>query len=103
MEMDRKMEKSTEQVHIMEPLVDENLSPLESASKVVSLLSDETKHFEVHVHVANKEMVPTAISFSLSKRLNVDLIAQISDFPGSHFVYSFLKSSKAYVGVTHAK
>lgn len=99
--MDRRMEKKTEQLHIMEPLVGEDLTALDTAGAVAKKLSDEDTFFEVHIHVANKEMVPTAISFSLSKRINVDLIAKVGDFPGNHLVYSFLKSSSAYVSVTY--
>lgn len=75
------------------PLVDEDLNPNPDGVEFSQELMDEMQKHEVSINVNSFDMVPTAVAFSLKSRINADFIVNLKKFPGSDFVYSFLKSS----------
>lgn len=82
-----------QKVSIDKPLVDEYFNVLPEAEEVAKLLSDENLHYDLHITVSDKDMVPTALYMSMSKRINVDCHAHIKDFDGNYYLYSFLANS----------
>lgn len=75
------------------PLVDKDFNLLPESEEVAKFLSDENTQYDFYIHVTNIDMVPTALYMSMSKRLNVDCHAIISEFDGNYYIYSLLSSS----------
>lgn len=75
------------------PLVDEQFNVLKISNDFLEKTNNERDNFLVHILVNDMSMVPTAMFFSLRKRINIDFVVKLSNFKGSDFVYSFLKSS----------
>lgn len=87
------------EIVITSPLVDENFTILDEdeAKRVGAILNNGEDH-QVHVHVNSMEMAPTAVYFSFTNWTGLEFFAHVGDFPGSHFIYSFLLNS-AYTEV----
>lgn len=80
-------------INVRKPLLDKEFQQLPSAKKIVDKLADESTEFDLFIHVDSLEMVYTALSLSMSKRPNVECHAHIGEFPGNHYVYSYLSGS----------
>jgi len=87
------MDRNTKEVVIDKPLMDDNLRENEEAKAVIESLQDEDIFYNLTILVHSKEMVPTAMAMSMSKRHNVEYHAKISRFYGVEYVFGFLKSS----------
>lgn len=83
----------SQKIDVNIPLVDENFLPLPESEPFAKLLSDESLHYDFHIYVDSKEMIPTALYMSMSKRINVDCHAHIGTFDGNYYIYSFLSNS----------
>lgn len=79
-------------IDITVPLVNENLEENENSKDVINAMLDESSEVHLHIHINSKEMVPTAIALSMSKRHNVRYYATIGDFPGREYIHGYLMS-----------
>lgn len=80
-------------VDVRIPLVNENLEETGDAKGIIEQISDEDLLYDLHIHVTDVKMIPTALALSMSKRGNVDYYAHVSPFPGSEYVIGYLKST----------
>lgn len=83
------------QIEIREPLVDENFNELETAKQYIHSIQDVSDDkVIVTIYLNDKNMLPTAIYFSLKKRLNFTYKVIIqSKEPWTSFADGFLRSS----------
>lgn len=75
------------------PLVDDNLEELETAKAFIKECSDESKKYEIELVINDPKMISTAVLFALKPRINTNFKVKLSNFKGSDFVYSLLRSS----------
>jgi hypothetical protein len=91
------MEEKRQSVILRKPLFTNNLEQRigaeEKVKEITELFSKEDVMYDLHIHIDDIEMVPTALMMSLSKRHNVDCHAYIGSFPCNYAVYSFLAAS----------
>ena len=80
-------------VDVRTPLVDENLDETLDAKPVIEKISDEGMLYDLHIHITNAKMIPTALALSMSKRSNVDYYAHVSEFSGAEYIIGYLKST----------
>jgi len=90
---------------INKPFVDENFNEFEENKTLIkdflNEISDERIVHNVLIEVKDLDMAPTAIFFSLKKRINVRFTVKIWDFEGANFIHSFLKNSHIEEVVRH--
>lgn len=91
------VEKPRKSIDLRKPLYDNDLEYVAARESYIKELAEELSNeeynYDLHIHIDNVEMVPTALAFSMSKRHNVDCHAYIGDFEGNYAVYSFLADS----------
>jgi hypothetical protein len=82
---------------IDKPFVDGNFQEIPENKNLVKLFiektSDESVVHDILIDVNNLDMVPTAVFFSLKKRINANFTVRLGDFKGADFLHSFLKNS----------
>ena len=96
------MEKPKKKVKltISHPVIDGDLKIRDEFSDFVSTIKSNTdksydneQHTHLHVVVDGYHMIPTAVYFSFSTKLNITVTVDVHEFEGSHYVYSYLVRS----------
>lgn len=72
----------------------------EEYHNITSQLMDESNKYDLHLYLNDVSMFPTAVSLSMSKRVNIEYHAHLSRFPGYEYIYGFLKSGYWRVDLT---
>lgn len=96
--MDKKLK--TVRIDITEPIIDGDLKIKGEYNSVVDMIKENTdrsyddeQKTHLHIVVKNMDMVATAVYFSFTNKLNITVSVDVYDFPGAHYLFSYLSRS----------